>query len=206
MNNRGCGQVSLSEARAWIGLGSNLCSPHQQIIDALAELDQLPLSRLVVSSSRYVSRPVGPQDQPDFVNAVAELQTRLSPLALLDQLQALEQRHRRVRQRHWGPRTLDLDLLLFQTPSREASPAEKVSGEDQPLLEQSLVHSSYIDQCWQHPRLTLPHLHMYQRAFVMLPLAEIAPELELPNGRRVAALAAELATELANDEVRPVLS
>ncbi|ALM54166.1 2-amino-4-hydroxy-6-hydroxymethyldihydropteridine diphosphokinase [Halomonas huangheensis] len=164
----------MTEARAWIGLGSNLCSPHQQILDALAELDQLPLCRLEIASQRYITRPVGPQDQPDFVNAVAQVHTRLSPLALLDQLQALEQRHRRVRQRHWGPRTLDLDLLLFE------------------------------NQDWHHPRLTLPHPHMHQRAFVILPLSEIAPELELPNGRRVAALAAELARDLANDEVRPV--
>lgn len=190
MNNRRCRQVKMNEARAWIGLGSNLCSPHQQITEALAELDQLPLSRLVVASTRHVSRPVGPQDQPDFVNAVAQLNTRLSPLALLDQLQALEQRHRRVRQRHWGPRSLDLDLLLFQ---RAAASVD-------------FTHQSFADECWQHPRLTLPHPQMYRRAFVMLPLAEIAPELKLPNGRRVVELAAELTAELANDEACPVLS
>ncbi|BBI59255.1 hypothetical protein HSBAA_05610 [Vreelandella sulfidaeris] len=88
---------------AYIGLGSNLESPIEQVLQALNELATLPLSRLTAASSLYASRPVGPQDQPDFINAVVALETRLSPLALLDQLQALEQQHRRRRQRHWGP-------------------------------------------------------------------------------------------------------
>lgn len=133
----------------YIGLGSNLAAPIDQIRQALNELAMLPLSRLVASSSLYASRPVGPQDQPDFINAVAALKTRLSPLALLDQLQALEQQHRRFRQRRWGPRTLDLDLLLY--------------GND------------HIDM----PRLTVPHPQMTARAFVLTPLAEIAPSFIL---------------------------
>ncbi|BBI48069.1 hypothetical protein HORIV_04900 [Vreelandella olivaria] len=87
---------------AYIGLGSNLEAPIEQVRVALKELATLPLSGVVAASSLYASRPVGPQDQPDFINAVAALETRLSPLALLDQLQALEQQHRRRRQRHWG--------------------------------------------------------------------------------------------------------
>ncbi|MFB9869212.1 2-amino-4-hydroxy-6-hydroxymethyldihydropteridine diphosphokinase [Vreelandella sulfidaeris] len=134
---------------AYIGLGSNLESPIEQICQALNELATLPLTRWVASSSLYASRPVGPQDQPDFINAVAALETRLSPLALLDQLQALEQQHRRRRQRHWGPRTLDLDLLLY--------------GND------SITH----------PRLHVPHPHMTVRAFVLAPLNELAPALTL---------------------------
>ncbi|MGP9764495.1 2-amino-4-hydroxy-6-hydroxymethyldihydropteridine diphosphokinase [Halomonas sp. AOP13-D3-9] len=134
---------------AYIGLGSNLESPIEQIREALNELARLPLSRLVAASSLYASRPVGPQDQPDFINAVAALETQLSPLALLDQLQALEQQHRRRRHRHWGPRTLDLDLLLYANDT--------------------------IDT----PRLRLPHPQMTARAFVLLPLAEIAPSLDL---------------------------
>ena len=130
---------------AYIGLGSNLESPIEQVREALTELARLPLSRLVAASSLYASRPVGPQDQPDFINAVAALETRLSPLALLDQLQALEQQHRRRRQRHWGPRTLDLDLLLYA--------------------------NDHINS----PRLRVPHPQMTARAFVLLPLAEIAP-------------------------------
>ncbi|MDN3554743.1 2-amino-4-hydroxy-6-hydroxymethyldihydropteridine diphosphokinase [Halomonas maura] len=143
---------------AWIGLGSNLDAPHAHVERALDELDTLPLTRRRRASRHYASRPVGPADQPDFVNAVAELETRLSPLALLDQLQALEQRHGRVRARHWGPRTLDLDLLL------------------------------YDDRRLSTPRLTLPHPEMVRRAFVLVPLAELAPAMRLPDGRRVEAL------------------
>ncbi|MHB0774664.1 2-amino-4-hydroxy-6-hydroxymethyldihydropteridine diphosphokinase [Halomonas sp. WWR20] len=135
--------------RAYIGLGSNLDTPQRQLEQALVELGQLPLSHLVRHSTLFVSAPVGPQDQPDYVNAVAELDTHLSPLALLDQLQALEQRHRRVRQRRWGPRTLDLDLLLFD------------------------------EQHWDSPRLRLPHPEMHLRGFVLVPLAELAGERRL---------------------------
>nr|WP_163501660.1 2-amino-4-hydroxy-6-hydroxymethyldihydropteridine diphosphokinase [Halomonas socia] len=145
---------------AYIGLGSNLDDPLAQVQSALAALSRLSLTRRVAASPCYASRPVGPQDQPDFINAVAAVETRLSPLALLDQLQALEQRHRRLRLSHWGPRTLDLDLLL------------------------------YADVCLATPRLTLPHPHMASRGFVLLPLSDIAPELCLPDGRRVATLAA----------------
>lgn len=136
---------------AYIGLGSNLVSPVEQVRQALTGLAGLPLSRLVIASSLYATRPVGPQDQPDFINAVAALETSLSPLALLDQLQALEQQHRRRRQRHWGPRTLDLDLLV------------------------------YGDQHIETPRLCIPHRQMTRRAFVLAPLAEIAPALLLHN-------------------------
>lgn len=134
---------------AYIGLGSNLADPRRQITTALEELGTLPLCRRVGASRLYASRPVGPQDQPDFVNAAAALETRLSPLALLDQLQALEQRHRRRRERRWGPRTLDLDILLFDAT---------------PIV---------------HPRLQLPHPHLHERAFALRPLREIAPHLTL---------------------------
>ncbi|MGM8929877.1 2-amino-4-hydroxy-6-hydroxymethyldihydropteridine diphosphokinase [Salinicola halophyticus] len=136
-------------ALAYIGLGSNLDAPRDQLERALATLASLPLSECVACSSLYSSSPVGPQDQPDFINAVAAILTRLSPMALLDQLQALEQHHRRVRDRHWGPRTLDLDLLWYD----------------------GLSHRS--------PRLTLPHPEISRRRFVLEPLAEIAPTLTL---------------------------
>ena len=136
--------------RCYIGLGSNLENPIGQVQQALQELAALPLSRQVASSSLYAMAPIGPQDQPDFINAVACLETRLSPLALLDQLQALEQRHRRRRLRHWGPRTLDLDVLL------------------------------YGEHILQHPRLTVPHGQMHARAFVLVPLAEVATALQQP--------------------------
>lgn len=128
---------------ALIGLGANLDDPRAQLERALEALDRLPLTHCTRHSRLYASKPVGPQDQPDFVNAVAELSTRLSPLALLDQLQALEQQHRRVRLRHWGPRTLDLDLLLFN------------------------------DSRISTPRLVVPHREMLKRGFVMRPLADL---------------------------------
>ncbi|QEA38573.1 2-amino-4-hydroxy-6-hydroxymethyldihydropteridine diphosphokinase [Pistricoccus aurantiacus] len=146
---------------AYVGLGSNLDDPRAQVTRAIEELDNIALTRLAGASRCYISRPVGPQDQPDFVNAVVALETRLSPLALLDQLQALEQRHRRVRKRHWGPRSLDLDLLLYD----------------------NIVMNT--------PRLTLPHPYMQQRSFVMLPLAELTREVYLPDGRRISSLAAQ---------------
>ncbi|WP_346796394.1 2-amino-4-hydroxy-6-hydroxymethyldihydropteridine diphosphokinase [Halomonas sp. Bachu 37] len=133
----------------YIGLGSNLDDPVDQVSQALEALRHLPVTRHVSSSQLYRSRPVGPQDQPDFINAVARLETRLSPLALLDQLQALEQHHSRRRPRRWGPRTLDLDLLL------------------------------YGEQTLALPRLTLPHPEMTRRGFVLLPLQELAPNLSL---------------------------
>lgn len=144
-----------NEVSVYIGLGSNLAgeqsSPQQQVRSALQELNQLPQTRLLAASRLYRSRAVGPE-QPDYVNAVAQVGTRLQPLALLDALQAIEQLHRRVRLQHWGPRTLDLDILLY--------------GND------------IID----HPRLTVPHAFLTQRAFVLYPLADIAPELVLPCG------------------------
>ncbi len=137
---------------AYIGIGSNLGDPVGQIQQALAELEQLPQSQLVQTSSLYGSKPMGPQDQPDYVNAVAKLETELSPLDLLDALQQLEQDHQRIRERRWGPRTLDLDIVLFD------------------------------QQSIQLPRLTVPHVGMHQRNFVLYPLAEISPELSLPDG------------------------
>ncbi|MDQ2077670.1 2-amino-4-hydroxy-6-hydroxymethyldihydropteridine diphosphokinase [Marinimicrobium sp. ABcell2] len=146
-----------SEQRAYIGLGSNLDDPRHQVETALQELGQLPNTRLIAASALYQSRPIGPP-QPDFVNAVAALDTTLPPLALLDQLQTLEQRHQRVRREHWGPRTLDLDLLLYG--------------------------DSIIDQ----PRLQVPHPELSKRNFVLYPLAELAPDLTLPSGTPLAAL------------------
>jgi 2-amino-4-hydroxy-6-hydroxymethyldihydropteridine diphosphokinase len=138
--------------RAYVGLGSNLENPRQQVTDALRELKEIPNTNLVEHSKLYRSDPVGPPGQPDYINAVACLETSLEPEKLLDQLQAIEQAHDRVRIQHWGPRTLDLDLLLFG----------------------NLIIST--------ERLTVPHAFMNERSFVLYPLAEIAPELHLPNG------------------------
>lgn len=141
--------------RCYIGLGSNLEEPRQQVSKALEELAQLPDSRLLGASHLYRSDPVGPPGQPDYINAVACLETGLEAHALLDQLQGIEQAHDRVRKIHWGPRTLDLDLLL------------------------------YGDETISTERLTVPHAFMTERNFVLWPLAEIAPELTLPDGRKL---------------------
>lgn len=148
--------------QVYIGLGSNLAQPLAQLRDACQALARLPDSQLLALSSAYASDPLGPPDQPRYLNAVACLHTQLPPLALLDALQGIEQAHGRQRKaERWGPRTLDLDILLY--------------GEQR------------IDL----PRLQVPHYHMHARAFVLYPLAEIAGELILPDGRRLSELLAQ---------------
>lgn len=143
----------LPAERCYIGLGANLIEPVAQLQAAVTALGQLPETWLVQVSRFYSSKPMGPQDQPDYVNAVAALDTRLTPLALLRALQQIELAHGRQRKaERWGPRTLDLDILLF--------------GMQQ------------ID----HPELTVPHYGMQLREFVLYPLAELAPDLILPDG------------------------
>lgn len=144
---------------AYIGLGSNLAEPLAQVESAARELAALPGCELLALSPRYRSAPMGPADQPDYINAVAALATQLEPLALLDALQAIEQQHGRQRLVHWGARTLDLDLLLY--------------GQQQ------------ID----HPRLRVPHPGLLERAFVLVPLADIAAQLRLADGQSLATLA-----------------
>ena len=151
---------------AWIGVGSNLEDPRAQVLAAIARLDDLPSSRLVLASSLYRSRPFGPVAQPDFVNAVAGILTQLEPPALLNELKAIESSMGRPeRHEHWGPRIIDLDLLAFGTERRS------------------------------DPELTLPHPGIVERNFVLYPLAEIAPDLELPGLGRVADLAAAVTAE-----------
>lgn len=150
----------------YIGLGANLDQPQQQLEQAFIELAQLPNSKLISKSSLYHSKPVGPQDQPDYVNAIALLETDLSPLELLDALQQLEQNHGRIRKRHWGERTLDLDIILID----------------------DLVISS--------ERLIVPHPFAQQRSFVVYPLFEIAPTLSFPNGKSLEQLLTELDNDL----------
>jgi 2-amino-4-hydroxy-6-hydroxymethyldihydropteridine diphosphokinase len=136
----------------YVGLGSNLDGPSEQIRRAFDELAIMPDSRLQAKSHLYKSRPLGPQDQPDFINAVAMLTTGLGPLELLHCLRGLEERHgrRRVTEVHWGARSLDLDILV------------------------------YGDIRLQTPELTIPHPRMHTRSFVLYPLAEIAPALVIP--------------------------
>lgn len=142
----------------YVGLGSNLEDPIQQVSTALVELGQMPKTSLLQHSQLYRSDPVGPPGQPDYINAVAKLETDLEALELLDELQAIENLHDRRRVQHWGPRTLDLDLLL------------------------------YANQVISNERLTVPHPFMSEREFVLYPLAEITTDLILPDGTPLQAL------------------
>mgnify|MGYP003702116605 FL=1 len=146
----------ITHSIVYVGLGSNLNNPVHQVKQALRALDTISTTHLSTHSALYRSQPLGPQNQPDYINAVAVLTTQLSPLTLLYQLQTIENKQGRVRGvERWGPRTLDLDMLLY----------------DNRLL--------------QNPQLTLPHPGLYERAFVLYPLYECAPDLVLPDGQRV---------------------
>lgn len=147
---------------AYIALGANIGEPVRQIEAAYAALAALPGTRLVARSSLYRSAPVGYADQPDFINAVAVIETVLTPHALLDALLAIERAHGRVREFPNAPRTLDLDIVL------------------------------YGDVVLHDPGLTIPHARMLERAFVMLPLAEVAPDAVVPGHGPVRGLAAGL--------------
>ena len=141
---------------SYIGLGSNLDNPELQLEMALAALDDIPDTSLVKYSSFYRSIPLGPGDQPDFINAVALLDTPLTAGQLLSQSQLIENRQGRVRGgQRWGPRILDLDILL------------------------------YGDQVIDEPELTVPHPGIRYRNFVLMPLLELAPDLEIPGLGRV---------------------
>jgi len=141
---------------ACVGLGSNLGDPVRQVETAMDELARLPETRLAARSSLYRSRPVGPQDQPEFINAVVVLETALTAFTLLRHMQALENNHARQRGgQRWGPRTLDLDLLL------------------------------YGDEVLDTDELKVPHPEMCRRGFVLQPLLEIAPDTVIPGAGAV---------------------
>lgn len=158
---------------AAVALGSNLADPVAQVGRAFAELAALPQTRLVARSRLYHTRAVGPP-QPDYVNAAALLETRLDADSLFDALLGIEAAHARVRDQRWGPRTLDLDLLV------------------------------YGDAVIDTPRLTVPHPQLALRPFVLVPLAEVAAALEVPGLGRVGDLCAacpgEGITPLENDD------
>jgi 2-amino-4-hydroxy-6-hydroxymethyldihydropteridine diphosphokinase len=153
-------------ATAWVALGSNLDDPAARVVAALAELDELPETSVTARSSLYQTRPWGVTDQPDFINAVASVRTGLEPRQLLDALLAIEagQGRRRDKQQRWGPRRLDLDLLLYDELTMDTD------------------------------GLTLPHPGMHERAFVLVPLLEVNPELSVPGRGSVAALLAAVGT------------
>lgn len=149
---------------AYVALGSNLDDPEAQVEHGFAALAALPQTELRARSRSYRTRPWGVPDQPDFINAAARLETALSPHQLLDALLAIESDAGRVRGVRYGPRTLDLDLLL------------------------------YGDFELRDAGLTIPHPRLHERAFVLLPLADIAPDLEIPGQGRVADLLASVDT------------
>lgn len=150
---------------AYIGLGSNLSDPRVQVINAAKELDNISASNVIALSALYLSKPMGPQDQDDYINAVVALETSLSALELLDALQGIENSAGRVRKdNRWGARILDCDILLYGNESIE------------------------------NERLTVPHYGMKVREFVLLPLAEIAPSLHLPDGSLVSLLASKISS------------
>ena len=138
---------------AYIAIGSNLASPLEQVNAALKALGDIPESRILAVSSFYRTPPLGPQDQPDYLNAAVALKTTLAPEELLNHTQRIELQQGRVRKaERWGPRTLDLDIMLFGN--------EVINTE----------------------RLTVPHYDMKNRGFMLWPLIEIAPELVFPDG------------------------
>jgi 2-amino-4-hydroxy-6-hydroxymethyldihydropteridine diphosphokinase len=138
----------------YIGLGSNIEQPDLQIKTAITALNNLPGTKVLTDSGYFKSKPMGPEDQPDYVNAVVELQTSMGASELLEQCQLIEQQQGRVKQRHWGERCIDLDILL------------------------------YAGQEIESDALTVPHPGVCKRDFVYLPLLKINSEIEIPgNGR-----------------------
>ncbi len=143
--------AAIVHERTYVGLGSNLANPLNQLRCAIDALAKLPNTRLLSQSSLYSSPAEGPAGQPDYMNAVAELETCLSPADLLEALQGIEDAQGRRRGLRWGARTLDLDLLLWGTQLQSSA------------------------------KLSLPHPEMHRRAFVLVPLREVAPALEIPG-------------------------
>ena len=151
---------------AYIALGSNLASPLEQVNAAVQALGAIPQSRIVATSSFYRTPPLGPQDQPDYLNATVVLETALDAEALLDNTQRIELQQGRVRKaERWGPRTLDLDIMLF---------GNEVINTD---------------------RLTVPHYDMKNRGFMLWPLFEVAPDLIFPDGSSLKSVLDDLGAE-----------
>ena len=151
---------------AYIAIGSNLASPLEQVNAAVQALGEIPQSQIIAVSSFYRTPPLGPQDQPDYLNAAVVLDTALDAETLLDNTQRIELQQGRVRKaERWGPRTLDLDLMLFGN--------EIINTE----------------------RLTVPHYDMKNRGFMLWPLFEVAPDLIFPDGLSLKAVLESLRAE-----------
>lgn len=152
-------------SRAYVALGGNIEGPACRLLAVMGEFDAVPDTRLVRASSLYRTAPVGYSDQPDFINAIVLLETGLSPHALMAELLAMETRHGRVRHLRNGPRTLDLDLLLYEDVVLDGDPA-----------------------------LILPHPRLHERAFVLVPLLEVEPDCVLPLHGPASAILQRLAS------------
>jgi len=150
---------------AFVGIGSNLDGPRAQVLAAFAALDAVPQTRVTGRSPLYCSAPLGGPPQPDYVNAVARLATALDPEALLDALRAIEAGQGRARSEENAPRTLDLDLLLYD--------------------------ATILDT----PRLQLPHPRLHERRFVLAPLLDLEPAAWIPGRGAAADLLAQCATQ-----------
>jgi len=155
-------------AKVFIGLGGNLSDPVKQLKLAINSLDELAETSVVNCSQFYGSTPLGPSDQPDFINAVCQVETKLTPTRLLSALQNIELEQGRIKKRHWGERLIDLDILLFDD------------------LEMSTES------------LTIPHVEIANRDFVLIPLAEISPGQMIPNKGSVEQLISDLKTTYLN--------
>ena len=152
--------------RVYIAIGSNLAAPLEQVNAAVAALAAIPDSRVIATSSFYRTPPLGPQDQPDYLNAAVELETQLQAEALLDHTQRIElQQGRERKAERWGPRTLDLDIMLFG------------------------------DAVINTERLTVPHYDMKNRGFMLWPLFEIAPTIGFPDGTSLRQVLENLAAD-----------
>jgi len=153
----------MQSVEAYIGLGSNLQDPQQQVTRALVELDEIIQTSVLRTSSLYKSKPMGPSDQADYVNAIAKIATHLQPEELLQKLHAIEEQHQRERgTERWGPRTLDLDIILY--------------GEQQ-------INSAVLQ---------IPHRGMAEREFVLIPLQEVDADLVIPGKGALSKLIAQL--------------
>ena len=149
----------------YLGLGSNLSDPLQQIHQAISKISAHSDLNILAYSSLYISQPMGPQDQPEYFNAVLKINTLLKPIALLDKLQAIENITGRVRKdQRWEARIIDIDILL------------------------------YNNEVIKNDRLTIPHYGLQEREFVVIPLTEIDNQLQLPDGQSIAILAKTIAT------------
>ena len=160
-------------AKAYIGLGSNLGRTRDGIFEdsqaqlrlAVAEITQHPKIQLLGLSNFYRTPAIGPQEQPDYINAAAKLETTLSPIELLDFLLLIERQQGRTRTIRWGARTLDLDILLYDQIVKDSE------------------------------HLTIPHPRLHERAFVLIPLTDLDPELKMPNGKKISQLLANCSSQ-----------